>query len=138
VVSHCSCYILRLVRKLTQAGNLNVTVADTCFVTCRKTGLKVILHYLEEGWLGKTQNKVQGVIYKCDVDKDKTTRIKDVSDKDIVGRIEGAWHDKVYFTRGSAHFDKVSVSLRNRLRLCYHTLTVCRKRRERYSWMSTH
>lgn len=88
-------------------GNLNVTVADTCFVTCKKTGLKVILHYVEEGWLGKTQNKVQGVVYKCDVEKDKTTRIKDVSDKDIVGRIEGAWHDRVFFTLGSAHFDKV-------------------------------
>jgi len=93
-----------------QAGNLNVTVADTCYVTCKKNGLKVILHYLEEGWLGKAQNKVQGVIYRCDVEKDRTTRIKDVSDKDIVGRIEGAWVDRVYFTVGSTHFDKVPVS----------------------------
>ena len=45
-------------------GNLNVTVADTCFITCEKTGIKVILHYLEEGYFGKTQNKVEGVVYK--------------------------------------------------------------------------
>lgn len=86
----------------TKLGNLNVSVADTCFVTCKKTGIKVILHYIEEGWLGKTQNKVEGVVYKCDVDNDNTTRIKDVPEKAILGRIEGAWHDKVYFTRGSA------------------------------------
>ncbi|KAI5205941.1 hypothetical protein AUEXF2481DRAFT_3121 [Aureobasidium subglaciale EXF-2481] len=87
-------------------GNLNVSVADTCFVTCKKTGIKVILHYLEEGWLGKTQNKVEGVVYKCDVDKDNFTRIKDVPEKVILGRIEGAWHDKVYFTKGSGPASK--------------------------------
>ncbi|GAB7351350.1 hypothetical protein MBLNU459_g2034t1 [Dothideomycetes sp. NU459] len=87
-------------------GSLNVTVADTCFVICKKTGLKVILHYLEEGWLGRTQNKVEGVIYKCDVDTDKTTRIKDVPDKDVIGRIDGAWTDKVYFSRGSGPVSK--------------------------------
>jgi len=72
--------------------------------------MKVILHYLEEGWLGKTQNKVQGVIYKCDVATDNKTRIKDVSDKDVIGRIDGAWNDKVYFTLGSTEFSKVAVS----------------------------
>ncbi|KAJ9620864.1 hypothetical protein H2203_007450 [Taxawa tesnikishii (nom. ined.)] len=89
-------------------GNLNITVADTCFVTCPKTGLKVILTYLEEGWLGKTQNRVEGVIYKCDVEKDKTTRIQDVPEKDVVGRIEGAWTDKIYFSKGSTPMKKVS------------------------------
>jgi len=92
------------------AGSLNVSVADTCFVTCRKTGLKVILHYVEEGWLGRSQNKIEGVIYRCDIDTDKTTRIKDVSDKDVVGRIEGSWTDKIYFTKGSTSFSKSNVS----------------------------
>jgi len=59
--------------------------------------------------LGKTQNKVQGVIYRCDVDHDNKTRIKDVSDKDVIGRIEGAWVEKVYFTLGSTDFSKVPV-----------------------------
>ena len=102
---------------LTLTGNLYVNVADTCFVTCKKSGLKVILHYLEEGWLGKAQNKVQGVIYKCDVDKDRTSRIKDVSDKDVVGRIEGVWQDRVFFTKGSTPFDKVPVSLPHRVNI---------------------
>ncbi|PSK53907.1 Oxysterol-binding protein-like protein 1 [Elsinoe australis] len=91
-------------------GSLYVSVADTCFVSCKKSGMKVILHYVEEGWLGKVQNKVQGVIYRCDVEKDKTTRIKDVSDKDVIGRLDGAWHDKVWFSKGSTAFDKVPES----------------------------
>lgn len=91
-------------------GNLNVTVSDTCFITCAKTGIKVILHYLEEGYFGKTQNKVEGVVYKCDVESDKTVKISDVSDKAILGRIEGNWKDKVYFAPGSTPWKKVSDS----------------------------
>lgn len=67
------------------------------------------MHYIEEGWLGKTQNKVEGVIYRCDVEKDKTIKIKDVPEKDIIGRIEGSWTDKVYFSKGPAPFSKSSV-----------------------------
>ena len=79
-------------------GSLSVTVADTCYVMCPKNGLKVILHYLEEGWLGKAQNKVIGVIYKCDTNTDKRTRIKDVPESDVLARLEGGWQDKVYYT----------------------------------------
>lgn len=90
-------------------GNLGVTVADTCYVTCPKTDLKVILHYLEEGYFGRQQNKVEGVIFKCaDPDNDKTSRIKDVLDKDVLGRIDGNWTDKVYFSYGSKDFKKTS------------------------------
>ncbi|KAI9879225.1 MAG: hypothetical protein M1830_009156 [Pleopsidium flavum] len=79
-------------------GSPSVTVADTCFVTCPQTRTKVILHYLEEGWLARTQNKVLGVIYKYDPDTDKRTRIKDVPEKDVLGTLEGCWHRQVYFT----------------------------------------
>ncbi|KAI9676912.1 MAG: hypothetical protein M1817_006751 [Caeruleum heppii] len=79
-------------------GSLNVSVADSCFMTCPKTKLKVILHYLEDGWLGRVQNKVEGVIYQYDPETDKRTRIKDVPAADVVARIEGSWMDKVYFT----------------------------------------
>jgi len=88
-------------------GNLSVSVADTCFISCKKTGIKVILHYLEEGYFGKTQNKVEGVVYQCDVDADRTTRIKDVPDKDTLGRIDGSWVDKVWFSPGPTDFKKV-------------------------------
>lgn len=84
-------------------------MADTCYITCPKTGLKVILEYLEEGWLGRTQNKVQGVIFKYDPSNDTTTKIKDVAEKDVTARIEGCWQDKVYYTLGSKPFNKVAV-----------------------------
>ena len=79
-------------------GSLSVSVSDACFVTCPNTRIKVILHYIEEGWLGKTQNKVLGVIYRYDPDSDHITRMKDVPERDVLGRIEGCWHEAVYYT----------------------------------------
>lgn len=79
-------------------GSLSVTVADTCFITCPKTKIKVILYYQEESWLGKTQNRVQGVICTCDPQNDDRTRIKDVPEKDILARLEGCWTDQVHYT----------------------------------------
>ena len=79
-------------------GSLSVTVVETCTVTCPKTRIKVILHYLEEGWLGKTQNRVHGVVYKYDPANDNRTRIKDVPETDILARLDGCWHDKIYYT----------------------------------------
>ena len=79
-------------------GSLSVTVADTCFITCPKTKMKVILHYLEENWLGKTQNKVHGVIYNYDPLSDNKTRIKDVPERDVLARLEGGWHEEILYT----------------------------------------
>lgn len=79
-------------------GSLSVTVGDICYVTCAKTKIKTILHYLEEGWLGKTQNKVDGVIFNYDPDNDNKTRVKDVPEKDILARITGNWKDKLYYS----------------------------------------
>lgn len=79
-------------------GSLSVTVADTCFITCPKTKLKAILHYLDEGWIGKSQNLVQGVIYRCDPENDKIIRIKDVPEKSVLARLEGCWKEKIYYT----------------------------------------
>jgi oxysterol-binding protein-related protein 9/10/11 len=81
-------------------GGLNVTVGDLCYVTCPKTKIKTILHYIEEGWIGKTQNRVEGVIFRYDPENDTKTRIKDVSDKDILGRVSGNWKEKLYFSVG--------------------------------------
>ncbi|KAI8939585.1 hypothetical protein NX059_003349 [Plenodomus lindquistii] len=89
-------------------GTLNVSVADTCYITCPRTGLKVILEYQEEGWLGRSQNKVVGAIFKYDPKNDNTTKLKDVSDKDVLARIEGSWQDKVYYTLGNKPFSKVA------------------------------
>ena len=93
-------------------GSLSVTVADTCFVTCPKTKTKAILHYLEESWLGKTQNKVNGIIYTYDPDNDNRTRIKDIPEKDVLGRVEGCWHEEVNYmlsgSKVSAYFSFLS------------------------------
>ncbi|KAG4428450.1 hypothetical protein IFR05_016068 [Cadophora sp. M221] len=82
-------------------GSLSVTVGDLCFITCPQTKIKTILHYMEEGWLGKTQNKVEGVIFRYDPENDNKTKIKDVLDKDVLARISGNWKEKLYFSLGS-------------------------------------
>jgi hypothetical protein len=79
-------------------GSLSVTVGDQCYVTCTKTKTKTILHYVEEGWLGKTQNKVEGVIFRYDPEDDNKTRIRDVPEKDILARISGNWREILYFS----------------------------------------
>ncbi|KAF2033393.1 hypothetical protein EK21DRAFT_98385 [Setomelanomma holmii] len=102
-LTHPAAYLGGLLR-----GSLSVSVADSCYITCPKTGLKVILEYLEEGWLGRTQNKVVGVIFKYDPKNDTFTKIKDVPEKDVTARIEGSWQDKVYYTLGSKPFNKIT------------------------------
>ena len=94
-LTHPTAFLGGLIR-----GTLSVTVADTCYVTCPKTKTKTILQYLEESWLGKTQNRVNGVVFRYDPDNDSKTRIKDVSEKDVLARIEGCWHEQVNYTLG--------------------------------------
>lgn len=79
-------------------GSLSVTVSDTCFITCPKAKIKVILQYQEESWLGKTQNKVLGVIYTYDPQNDNRTRIKEVPEDDVLAKLEGCWTDQVHYT----------------------------------------
>jgi hypothetical protein len=102
-LTHPAAYLGGILR-----GSLSVSVADTCYITCPKTGLKVILEYVEEGWLGRTQNKVVGVVFKYDPKNDTMARIKDVPDKEVLARIEGSWQDKVYYTLGNKPFNKVT------------------------------
>lgn len=102
-LTHPAAYLGGLLR-----GALSVSVADSCYVTCAKTKIKVILEYLEEGWLGRSQNKVLGVIFRYDPNNDTKTKIKEVSDKDVLARVEGCWQDKIYYTLGSQSFAKNS------------------------------
>lgn len=90
-------------------GGLNVTVGDVCYVTCPKTRIKTILHYQEEGWLGKTQNRMDGVIFRYDPDNDEYTKLRDVPTKDVLARVFGNWKDKLYFSLGAK---SVSLALR--------------------------
>ncbi|KAL4995709.1 hypothetical protein BDV10DRAFT_174215 [Aspergillus recurvatus] len=79
-------------------GALSISVADTCYIVCPKTRIKVILQYLEEGWISRAQNKVEGVIFRYDPDKDTITRIKDVPEGDVLAKISGSWHGQMYYT----------------------------------------
>ena len=79
-------------------GSLSVTVADTCYITCPKTKQKTILEYMEEGWLGKAQNRLKGVIFTYDPDNDSKTKIKDVPEKDILATLQGCWHEEIFYT----------------------------------------
>lgn len=92
-------------------GSLSVSVADHCYITCPKTRTKVILEYLQESWVGRSQNKVIGVIFTYDPADDTKTKIKDVPESEIIGRIEGSWMDKVYYTLGSGPFAKSTEKL---------------------------
>ena len=75
-----------------------MSVADLCYITCPKTRLKVILNYAEEGWLGRAQNKVTGIIFQYDPEHDTRTKIKDVPGQEILARIEGCWQEKMYYS----------------------------------------
>ncbi|KIW43269.1 hypothetical protein, variant [Exophiala oligosperma] len=79
-------------------GSLYISVADTCSVTCPKTGLKCLLTYVEESWFGKAQNRVHGLIFRYDPNDDKYTRVKDVPDKDVLVKIEGCWQEQITYT----------------------------------------
>jgi hypothetical protein len=81
-------------------GALSVTVGDHCYITCARTKIKTILQYMEEGWLGKTQNRVEGVIFRYDPENDTKTQIRDVPEKDILARTSGNWREKLYYSLG--------------------------------------
>lgn len=81
-------------------GALSVTVGDIAYITCPQTKLKAILHYFDEGWLGRSTNKVEGIIFRYDPENDDKQRIKDVPDEDILVRLGGAWRERIMFTMG--------------------------------------
>ncbi|KAK4157686.1 hypothetical protein C8A00DRAFT_39966 [Chaetomidium leptoderma] len=82
-------------------GALSVTVGDMAYVTCPETKLKAILHYFDEGWLGRTTNKMEGIIFRYDPENDDKQRIADVPVDDILVRLGGPWKEKIVFTLGS-------------------------------------
>ncbi|EJT68347.1 hypothetical protein GGTG_14073 [Gaeumannomyces tritici R3-111a-1] len=81
-------------------GALSVSVGDMCYISCPKTKLKAILRYFDEGWLGRSTNTVEGVIFRYDPENDDKVNIKDVPDEDVLVRLKGPWKEKVVFTLG--------------------------------------
>ncbi|KAG6033987.1 hypothetical protein E4U40_004552 [Claviceps sp. LM458 group G5] len=81
-------------------GTLSVSVSEMAYITCPETKLKAILHYVEEGWLGRTTNKIDGVVFRYDPENDNKSRVQDVPDEDILIRLSGPWREKIVFTIG--------------------------------------
>ncbi|KAG6038906.1 hypothetical protein E4U41_003553 [Claviceps citrina] len=81
-------------------GSLSVSVSEMAYITCPETKLKAILHYVDEGWLGRTTNKIDGVVFRYDPENDDKTRVQDVPDEDVLVRLSGPWREKVVFTMG--------------------------------------
>ncbi|KAG6103056.1 hypothetical protein E4U14_006460 [Claviceps sp. LM454 group G7] len=81
-------------------GSLSVSVSEMSYITCPETKLKAILHYVEEGWLGRTTNKIDGVIFRYDPENDNKSRVQDVPDEDVLIRLSGPWREKIVFTIG--------------------------------------
>lgn len=81
-------------------GTLSVSVSEMAYMKCPKTKIKTILHYVEEGWLGRTTNRIDGVIFRYDPENDDKTRVQDVPDEDVLARLSGPWREKVVFTLG--------------------------------------
>ncbi|KAH8174726.1 oxysterol-binding protein [Sarocladium implicatum] len=89
-------------------GSLSVSVSEMAYITCPQTGLKAILHYVEEGgWLGRSMNKIDGIIFRYDPENDNKTRVQDVPEEDILARLSGPWKEKVMFSLGSRPMNKV-------------------------------
>lgn len=81
-------------------GSLSVSVSEMAYMKCPQTKIKAILHYVEEGWLGRTTNKIDGVVFKYDPENDDKTRVQDVPDEDVLARLSGPWRERVVFTLG--------------------------------------
>lgn len=85
-------------------GALSVSVNDVTYIACPKTKLKTILHYTEAGWLGRSTNRVEGIIFRYDPDNDDKTNIKDVPESDVVARLSGPWRERIELTLGPKPF----------------------------------
>lgn len=92
-------------------GALSVSVSDTCYIVCQRTRIKVILQYMEDGWLSKAQHKVVGVVFRYDPENDDKTKIKDVPEEDVMARIEGSWHERVYYTLSGTEDQRLLVDI---------------------------
>ncbi|OJJ34292.1 hypothetical protein ASPWEDRAFT_173714 [Aspergillus wentii DTO 134E9] len=105
-LTHPDAYLGGLLR-----GALSITVSDACYITCSKTRTKAILQYLEEGWIGRAQNKVEGVIFRYNPDKDTINKVKDVPEGDVLARISGSWHGKIHYTLAGTNEPRLLIDI---------------------------
>ncbi|EJT99296.1 hypothetical protein DACRYDRAFT_23887 [Dacryopinax primogenitus] len=87
---------------------LYASITDSVIVTCRggKDGklLRAIIEYKDEGWIGKPQRAVEGVIHTYDpdsVEQEEWRKVKHVPLDRHLARFEGAWDKKINWRRAS-------------------------------------
>ncbi|EEB07288.1 oxysterol binding protein [Schizosaccharomyces japonicus yFS275] len=92
-------------------GNMHINMHDSTFITCPKTGLKVILTYTEESWLGKPKSLVNGVIFKYDPKDDKYHTIKSVPSSLILAKFHGSWRNCIFYELAEEKKTRVLVDI---------------------------
>lgn len=79
-------------------GSLYAAVQDSALISCEKTGLKAILVYKDEPWIGKPKYAIEGVVFKYNPKTPGIEQIRDVPEDAIIARIEGCWKNKIYIS----------------------------------------
>lgn len=71
------------------------------------------MHYVEESWIGKSKNRVEGVVYDMGDDEhegeEEFTRVRDVPTSRIRAKIEGSWISQIYYTIPGSKVGSMSV-----------------------------
>ncbi|RKP05670.1 putative oxysterol-binding protein [Thamnocephalis sphaerospora] len=83
-------------------GALSISMADRCIITCSKSGLKAVLEYKEEKWLGRAKHAIQGKVFRYDPaqeakDASRKDKVK-INDADVLATLSGSWREKIYYT----------------------------------------
>ena len=82
--------------------SLYVTVADTCIITCPKTGLATILEYKEESFFGRAKFAIEGKIIKWKVgEKLDGIKLSKISKDDVVCSLTGSWKGQIFYQKTS-------------------------------------
>ncbi|RUS19829.1 putative oxysterol-binding protein [Endogone sp. FLAS-F59071] len=92
-------------------ANLYVTVSEHCVITCPKTGLKAILEYKDEKWLGKARFAIEGKVFSYDPANDEITKLKHVPQNKVCATIDGSWRGQIKATYMDTKKESVLVDM---------------------------
>ena len=114
-------------------GSFYITVSESTIVTCtggngwtvpggrfkgKKVGLRAVIDFKEESWIGKPHFAIEGVVHTYDLgskgdDKDGWqgwTRVKHVPKELVVASVTGSWRHLVKYKLNPAYFPPPSES----------------------------
>ncbi|OZJ03686.1 hypothetical protein BZG36_03500 [Bifiguratus adelaidae] len=96
-------------------GHLYAAVADSTIVNCPRTGLRAVLEYKEERWLGKARFAIEGKIYKVNP-KDESataTSFRQIPKKTtILAAINGSWRGEIKAKRLDTDEERLLLDMR--------------------------